>query len=780
VQRLITVPVRELVEFVCRTGDLAGRGDFISSTRALEGTRGHQRIQKARPEGYEKEVSLVHVVEGDGFRLEIKGRIDGVMRGTEPVWLEEIKTIAGAWDGTPDLLHWAQGKIYAAIFAGREQLPRVEVRLTYLELDSDHVTTFRETFSAADLREFFDRISGEYARWIGEWLRWCDARDESGRGLKFPFAQYRPGQRQLAVAAYKTLARGGRLFAEAPTGIGKTISVLFPAVKALGEGKFEKIFYLTAKTSGRAAAEKAIADLRLAGLHLRALTLTAKDKICFGEKKPCDATQCPFARGYYDRVKAAVREALEHESLTREAIEAVARRHEVCPFELSLDCALWADVIVCDFNHVFDPSAKLRRFFEEGPGEYAFLVDEAHNLVDRGREMFSAGLHSGQLASVRKSLEHEVPSCAGTLKKAETALWKFAEAAGESSRELPVKFISSLENFLVEAERWLARNQPAPFRDALLELYFETHRFLRTAEGFDENYVVICESSQSDGSRVRLFCLDPSRLLAQGLEQGRAAVLFSGTLSPLDYFCRVLGGAPGDAVLQVPTPFPHENLCVLVEDDIRTDFKSREASVEAVADSVAAFVGARAGNYLVFFPSYRYLDAVLPRVQARLGDAQILFQRGNMSDAERTEFLAAFHTEHTQSLVGFAVMGGVFGEGIDLVGERLIGAVVVGVGLPQLCLERDLIRQLFDSRSEDGFAFAYRFPGINRVAQAAGRVIRSETDRGAVLLIDARFREPNYAALLPAHWQVKRVRGAEEIRRTAGDFWKCAAAQRAA
>jgi len=772
-KRLLTVSVGELVEFACRTGDLGGRGEFTGAARALEGTRGHQRIQKARPEGYEKEMTLAHIVDAAEFRLEIKGRIDGVMRGAEPLWIEEIKTIAGRWDGVPDPLHWAQGKIYAAILAAQEQLARVEVRLTYLELDSDHVSTFRETFAAIDLAAFFERVTGEYIAWLTEWLRWCALRDDSIRAGKFPFAEFRPGQRRLAVAAYKTLARGEQLFAEAPTGIGKTVSVLFPAVKAATEGHCSKIFYLTAKTSGRAVAEKTLDDLRAAGLRLRSVTLTARDKICFGETKPCDAAQCPFARGYYDRVKPAIRDALAREAITREAIEEVARRHEVCPFELSLDCAPWADVILCDYNYVFDPSANLRRFFEDGPGDYAFLVDEAHNLVDRAREMFSAELRSGPVATVRKAVEGGLPRCARALGKL-ASLGAQIASAEPVRRELPEELALALEQFLAEAEAWLARNQPAPFREELLQLYFEVFRFVRTAEWFDEDYVLIAEGGserEAEGWRLRLFCLDPARRLGAALERGRAAVFFSGTLSPLEYFRRVLGGGAGDATLQLPSPFPPENLCVLVEDRIRTDFKSREASVEDVAGAIAAFVNMRAGNYLVFFPSYRYLEAVRPLVGKQLGAARILAQRGDMTDAERESFLAEFRIDHPDTVVGLAVMGGAFGEGIDLVGERLIGAVVVGVGLPQIGTERDLIRAHFDARGEDGFAFAYRFPGLNRVVQAAGRVIRSESDRGAVLLIDARYREPAYAALLPPHWKVQRVRSAREIATAAAVFW---------
>jgi Rad3-related DNA helicase len=789
---------------------------------------------------------------------------------------------------TADPLHWAQAKCYGFIYAHDHALEQITIQLTYLDLDTGQLTEFRNGYTLAELAAFFEEATAIYLDWLSAHQQWCRERDESIRSLTFPFARYRPGQRQLAVAAYRVLARGGRLFLEAPTGIGKTISVLFPAVKALGEGKLERIFYLTARTVGRAVAEKACSDLRQTGLRLRTLTLTAKEKVCVQESRPCDPLTCAFARGYYDRRRPAMRAALEREEITRPVLEAVSREHQVCPYELSLDLSSWVEVVVCDYNYVFDPKVYLRRHFAEEAGDYAFLVDEAHNLVDRAREMFSADLETGEIQDVRRALKQAVPRCAKALTRLTTALRKLVGLAnlpsdpstelnlfpsksqvrdgpltpalspseGErekrrqlsdesrirgrmpfrasematagppsTTRDFPADLLPPLDDVLKQTELWLARNQAADFRESLLDLYYRLYSFRRTAELYDERFVTITEpgrplpgwhkftgpravparsaqeeagvlgrperpgavraAASRDGSRsgreldaarrsvrVRLFCLDPSFLLRQALARGKAAVFFSATLTPINYYRALLGGSSEDPLLQLPSPFPPEHLAVLVQDRIRTHFKARAGSLPAVVQAIASLVEGRAGNYLVYFPSYQYLTAVQEQFHALHSAVPILVQRPGMSEPDREAFLAAFAVEHGETLVGFAVMGGVFGEGIDLVGDRLIGAVIVGVGLPQLCVERDLIRDYFQEQTGAGFDYAYTFPGMNRVLQAIGRVIRSETDHGVVLLIDARFAEPRYRRLFPAWWQSARAGNSAEIRGALAGFWR--------
>ena len=797
-----TISVRDLVEFVLRQGDLGGEREFVGSDRALAGIRGHQKIQRSRPTGYLTELPVEYKVETDEFTLQIRGRIDGLLIMSGQVLLEEIKTIQGTWDHEADPLHWAQAKIYGFIHALEHALKEIEIQLVYLELVAGNVTEFRQTSSFAELSDFFATTTAVYVDWLRERHHWCLARDASIASLAFPFPNYRPGQRELAVAAYLVLAKGGRLFLAAPTGIGKTISVLFPAVKALGEGKLERIFYLTARTVGRATAEKALVDLRRAGLKLRAVTLTAKEKVCVRDGKPCDPLTCPLALGYYDRVKSAIREALEREEITRSVLEAVAQKHQVCPFELSLDVSLWADAIICDYNYVFDPQVYLRRHFAEDGGAYGFLADEAHNLADRAREMFSADLDSREILDVKRAVQQAAPRCSKALTQLHTAMRKLGNATkphedsfetsdpaselnlfpartapirseenGVSTRpEFPDSLIEPLETALDEAENWLVKNQPAEFREALLALYFRLHSFRRTAELYDERFVTIIESDPV--MKVRLFCLDPSLLLRKTLARGKAAIFFSATLTPMDYYRTLLGGASEDPVLQLSSPFPSQNLAVLIQDRIQTHFKGRAESRGDVVEAIGTLVQGRRGNYLVYFPSYQYLNDTLQEFQIRFPLVSVLVQRPGMTEPERDAFLAAFSVEHGETLVGFAVLGGIFGEGIDLVGERLIGAVIVGVGLPQLCVERNLIRDYFQQQNAAGFDYAYTFPGMNRVLQAVGRVIRSETDHGVVLLIDARFEELRYRRLFPAWWKFVKVRNSDALRETVAGFWK--------
>lgn len=767
--------VREVVEFILCEGDLGGSGNFGGIHRALEGTRGHQRLQKSRPTGYEPEVVMRREIETPEFMFELKGRIDGVWKQGNSVIIEEIKTVQRPWVGPADPVHLGQAKMYAWLYSSEQRLGEIDVQVTYFELETGHTTQYRERFSAAELENFSERVLGEYLQWMREHFHWLRLRDASINTVAFPFARYRGGQRAMAVDVYRTIRSQGKLFVEAPTGIGKTISVLFPAVKAMGEGRVEKIFYLTARTIGRTVAENAVADLRAAGLHFRAVTLTARDKICFNNGEPCDLKQCPFAIGYYDRIKNALRDAFRSETFRRDEIEQIARKHQVCPFELSLDLATWADAIICDYNYLFDPAVSLKRFFSDEPSSFGILIDEAHNLVDRAREMFSAEVERTEFAAIKKWIAGEVPSCARAIGK---VLRGFTTLENEdswtdrdgtlASKNAPAKIARPLKEFLEEAERWLAQDRPALFRQELLDLYFRVSGFLRTLESFDQNYVTLLERE----GKLRLFCVDPSVQLRAALENRGGCVLFSATLRPAEYFRNALGGGEGDRSLQLESPFDPNHLALMVHDRIATSYKARSATFEEVASAIAAFVGGRPGNYLVYFPSYEYLRHVAARFQKLFPEVNTIAQAGGMTEKEREDFMAKFQARDNERLVGFAVMGGIFGEGIDLVGERLIGVAVVGVGLPQLCLERDLVREAFAAAEKPGFDYAYTFPGMNRVLQAVGRLIRSETDRGVVLLIDERFARAQYRSLFPKWWQPRTVRSTDAIATVVKNFWE--------
>ena len=624
---LVQIPVRDLVAFVLRSGDLGSA--FLSANRAVEGTRGHRFVQDQRPEEYRSEVPVRCTVDAGGsLSLQITGRVDGVLHDGGDLLVEEIKTTYGALEERPDNpLHWGQAKTYAHILAQDLRPQRVEVRLTYVQLDSGQVLEDGRPFTPEELAAFFDDLVGRYLRWARAWHEWCGRRDASIENLAFPFPEYRPGQQELSEAVRETIASEGRLFAMAPTGIGKTMSVLFPAVRALGEGQVEKVFYLTAKTSGRTVAESALDDLRASGLRLKSCTITARDRICFNARggRPCDMETCEFALGYYDRVNDALEDAFRtHDDFTRTHIEETARKHTVCPFELGLDLSLLSDVLICDYNYVFDPKAYLKRYFLESSGDYAFLVDEAHNLVERARDMYSAEIRRGEVRAMIKALGESQPAIVhvlGTLDLYLAAQLRRCDDEGDGrgwlDREPPEDLLPLLTRVQAEIEPVLARNRPAPWREALTDLFFTIAAFLRVADLFDGRYVTYGEKRGRGDLLLRLFCLDPSGRIGQALDRGRSATFFSATLTPLDYFRRLLGGGREDFTLQLDSPFPRENLLVMVADHIDTSYRGRGRSYDDVAAAIAAAVGDRRGNYMVYFPSYKYLQEVLPRFRGR-------------------------------------------------------------------------------------------------------------------------------------------------------------------
>ena len=738
-------------------------------------------MQRSRPEGYEIEVEVVYRVEGTAPLMEVRGRIDGLYANEDPVVIEEIKTTTLSLELVSEEhnhLHWAQAQCYAYMYANQRQLSEVSIQLTYYHLDTQKEKTFKRHFTLAELETFFCDLIDRYLGWFRKVQAWLARRDQSIQQLAFPYADYRPGQRDMAVAVYKAIRANDRLYVQSPTGVGKTIASLFPAIKALGQGLAAKIFYLTAKTSGRLVAEKTLDDMRQAGLHLRSVTLTAKEKICFCPPVNCDPEICVFARGYFDKVKAALEEIDQYQAFTRPVIEAIAQKYQICPFEFSLDIALWVDCIICDYNYAFDPRVYLHRFFDFPSEPYIFLVDEAHNLPDRAREMYSAELNKATVLHLQRLLKPHLPRLAKKLSAINRILLerrKALQAEGTEAlveHEPPEKFLKAIRHFSQKAEDWLVLNQVTEFRQELLEFYFLCSNYLRTAEYFGAFYVSYFERQGQANLKARLFCLDPAPLLATSLERSRSTIFFSATLLPLDYFMTLLTGAADYPRRIFHSPFPLENVSLLVHNGISTKYAQRADSYAAIASAIESICSAHVGNYLVFFPSYAYLAAVLEQLKERLPESQLLVQDRGMTEAAREAFLAQFSAGNQQTLIGLAVMGGIFGEGIDLVGDRLIGAVVVGVGVPQVCLERDLIKDYFDSQNVSGFAYAYQYPGFNRVLQATGRVIRTEVDRGVIVLIDERFTQARYRDLFPTHWQgFQIVRNTGEIKGKLSRFW---------
>jgi len=773
---ILNVAVRNLVEHTLRSGDLVFQ--FTGASRTIDAILAHQKVQNSRGENYSPEVYVSRDFETKGIVLRVSGRIDGVFQHPDRMVIEEIKSTVRDIEQVAERhnpLHWGQLQSYAYLYAVEHHLRHIETCLTYVHLYSGETIEIKGTYSFKELELFFQDLLERYARWARTILDWTRIRNESIAALNFPYDMYRPGQRDMAVSVYRTIRDQDKLFVQAATGIGKTMAVVFPAVKALGEGLIEKVFYLTARTTARTVAEKAAEDLRGSGLRLKTLTLTAKDKICFCAGAACTPEECEFAKGHFDRINSVVATAFPADGLSRETVESIAREHRVCPFELSLELALWSDLIICDYNYAFDPRVYLRRFFQEDNGKYTFLVDEAHNLVDRSREMFSADLRKQPFLDVRRSLKKDLPglfTIMGRINRWMVQQRKKCERSDDQHTETdaPEKLYPELTRFQRSAARWLMQNRAATYREDLLELYFSVSAFLRIAEQYDAGYA-ICYRKSGNDLRVKLFCMDPARQMENALTRADSSVFFSATLSPLHYF-RELFGCPDSAqAIALPSPFPEDNLRVMAMTNISTLYRDRSQTVDQVCRTLQVIANAHQGNYLFFFPSYEYLTLVHERFENKTPGTDIVLQTPNMPEQEREQFLERFSSENPNTLIGFVVMGGIFGEGIDLIGDRLSGAAVIGVGLPGLDPERDLIREHFNAVNGKGFEFAYQYPGINRVCQAGGRVIRSDNDRGIILLIDQRFSFARYYSLLPEAWQMKAIRSPSLLEEELRAFW---------
>ena len=783
----LTLPIRRLVEFLLRTGSIDSR--FPGFDRALEGARLHRKLQRAAVKeypDYQAEAALKQDYTCAGIAYTLEGRADGIFTDKDGTpTIDEIKTttlppefITG--EQSPE--HWAQAQIYAAIYARQQGLPAMRVRLVYYQVDEDLEFTFHHDYSADALDAIVTDLLTQYAPWAKRSAEWQRMSRASRQALPFPFASYRPGQRAMMNAVYKTCTEGGQLLCQAPTGIGKTMSVLFPALKAVGEGG--PIFYLTARGTTRAAAENALTLLRAADpdLKLRSVTLTAKDKICLQEHRECTPEACPYANGYYDRVKAALWDGLDTHALTADALQALARKHKVCPFELGLDLSLWCDVVVGDYNYLFDPVVHLIRFFETA-GDYLFLIDEAHNLPGRARDMHSASLCKSAFYDAKKRLGKGKSSLKNALTKVNNIFieWRHRceEVLGDSrigrtyfEKSRAEDFDRALTKLCEPLEIWLDEHRdPGATHDALLQLYFDIRAWLRVADTFDNHFVLQISAVGSE-VRAAMLCLDPSDFLAADFAKGRAAVLFSATLAPAGYY-KDLCGLPDARAVALRSPFDPAHMGLWCARQVSTRYKDRADSIAKVSDLLAVMAAAQPGHYLAFFPSYSYLQQVWEDFTARYPDQPTLCQESAMDEGQRTEFLAQFLARDGKPLLGFAVLGGVFGEGVDLTGESLIGVAVVSPGLPQIGPRQEQLRDYFEETRGAGFDYAYRYPGMNKVLQAAGRVIRTPQDRGVVLLIDDRFLAPDTRRLMPPHWEHLRVvDSADAWKDELAAFWK--------
>lgn len=770
----VNLSVRELVEFALRQGSI--NTSIMSSNRALLGTLAHKKVQASMDEHYEKEVRLIHEETVEEMLFVIEGRADGVIRDLVGVTIDEIKstyTKLSTIDEDYNPLHWAQAKCYGYFFARQNQLQDITIRLTYYQLETKEIKHLSQNYTLEALEIFFKELLLRYAKWIKFYRDWCIQRDTTLKGLVFPFDRYRSGQRELAVSVYKSIEAGNNLYVNAPTGIGKTISTLFPTLKAMGEGHVSKIFYLTAKTITRSVAEKAIYQLQEQHIALKTITLTAKDKICFCEERICTPDYCMYAEGHFDRVEEALYDALTHQDVfTRDVVTAYAKKHKVCPFEFALDLAIYVDVVICDYNYVFDPQVALKRFLDSE--SFVLLVDEAHNLVDRAREMYSASISKRQFLSAKASLGKGYPKIREALNKLNHYLievkHQYIECAEVYiSKEAPKELYTKLRQVVQSVDFYLQQGQGNTLPADVIEAYFEAYQFGKIYELFDEQYVTYGYEKGSEVV-VKMFCIDPSVILTKILDQYHSSIFFSATLLPIDYYKEMLGGKETLAIA-LPSPFDEKKSKRLIATDVSTRYKHRNRSYSQIIHYIHNLTVEKVGNYMIFFPSYEYMEQIYQQFTEKYPQVFVVKQANEMKEEEREQFLGQFETNPTGTVIGFCVLGGIFSEGIDLREDRLIGVMIVGVGLPKIGEERDLIKHYFDDKGKDGYHYAYTYPGINKVLQAAGRLIRTESDTGVIVFVDDRYQSPLYQSLMPPFYYPMRLVRENSVGCEVREFW---------
>ena len=801
----IRTSVRRVVEFLLRSGDIDNRKAASKPDAMLEGGRIHRLIQRSMGTNYYAEVSLYHSVPTPNYDIIIEGRADGIIFSDGDTVIESdcVKNIAtkatapkGAMDLssyelidmsqeqlrdiTPNLrvtideikgtyrdvrrmkkeedVHLAQAKCYAYIYSLQNSLDSIGVRITYCNMDTEELRYFHFDYTFDELSDWFNELMEEYRKWTDFEYEWKMSRTASIKEMDFPF-DYRDGQKDLVTYVYRTIYHRRKLFIEAPTGVGKTVATVFPSLKAMGENMGERIFYLTAKTITRTVAEQALSILREQGLKLKSVTLTAKDKICMLDEADCNPVACEFAKGHYDRINEALFDILTNvDNLSREEITRYAVKYRVCPFELSLDIALFADMVICDYNYLFDPHAYLRRFFCEGVREdYTFLIDEAHNLVDRGREMYSAVLFKEEFLRMKnlvKDYDEKMAKAFEGCNKEMLQLKRESEGEYRILSEIDygplVRRVLRLSSLI---EDYMEEHEDSPIRKELLLFYFEVMHFLFINDNLDENYVVFTDFSDDNSFFIKLFNVNPAKNLRDCMNRGRSTILFSATLLPIEYFKNLLGASEGDYEVYAKSIFDPKKRGLFIATDVTSKYTRRNMDeYSRIASYIHRVRQAHPGNYLTFFPSFAFMKNVAEIYIEDYGDDNLLIQNSGMREEEREEFLSHFEAGEDNFVMGMCVLGGIFSEGIDLKEDRLIGTIIVGTGLPMVCNEREILKKHFSQEGENGYDYAYKFPGMNKVLQAAGRVIRTTEDVGVVVLLDERFMENSYLRMFPREW----------------------------
>lgn len=839
----IKISVRQLVEFILREGDIDNRRTGGAGVAMQEGSRIHRMIQRRMGSEYHAEVPLQIKVETGPYDIVLDGRADGIIdydwekhagmdsqsqegvsaieeqqlvieeelssrkeglvsevqKDTEQsgklVTIDEIK---GTYKDLkkitkPIAVHLAQAKCYAYIYATQNHLFQINVRMTYCNLETEELKYFHESFTLGQLETWFRELMGAYKKWADFQFEWNQCRTDSIKQLEFPFS-YRDGQRELVKYVYQTIYHGRKLFLEAPTGVGKTISTVFPAVKSMGEGLTERIFYLTAKTITRTVAQECFAMLSGNGLRMKTVVLTAKDKVCPMEERQCNPDACPYAKGFFDKINDAMYDMLLHEdNFSRDKVWEYSTKYQICPFEMSLEMSLFSDAIICDYNYVFDPNVYLRRFFLDNMGKrnYTFLIDETHNLLDRGREMYSAALIKEDFLKIKKLLKEQAPKTERLLEKCNRELLSMKRNCEDYQEEEMIdSFVATLTRAYAALDEFLEEHESFPEREEILAFFFSISHFLNIYEIMDENYIVYSQILEDGNFMLKLFCVNPSRNLKACMKKGRSTILFSATLLPIQYYKRLLGGEVEDYEVYAKSVFSEDRRALLLANDVTSKYTRRsDNEFRKIACYIYEVVRQRYGNYMVFLPSHAFLEQVYDSFMEEFFVPKVMecvVQEERMSEEQREEFLRRFQgtssdvlekitfeieEQEETILIGFCVLGGIFSEGIDLKNDSLIGAMIVGTGIPQVGCERELLKKYFDEQGENGFDYAYRYPGMNKVLQAAGRVIRTVEDVGIIALLDERFLEYPYRKMFPREWSQFEIVDVNNVSKRVEKFW---------
>lgn len=774
--REINISVKDIVELLYGSGNITGAKNLIE--RAQEGTEIHQYWQKQYSENDKKEVACSIKYEKNDIIVSLSGRIDGVLKKEDEIVIEEIKSTTLNLDQleletTPS--HFAQAKMYAYIYLTTNDLTKIKTLLTYIYVDDYKTKQFEKTFTKKQLENFYNKTMEKFITWQEKIIEHENSRQKSIVGLEFPFPEYRLNQREMMAYIYRNILNNGKLYLEAPTGIGKTIASLFAGLKAINKPR-QKIFYNTAKNDGKKVVIDTIKLLEENGLVTKSVEINAKDSMCLLEKRDCDPEVCKYAKGYYSRIFKTIDNVYENETLiTKEKIRFYAKKHTVCPFELSLDLSNYADIIVCDYNYVFDPLVKLVRYFEDSQYSPILLCDEAHNLVDRSRKMYSAVLTE---TSFIKALEisrylkpdptHEINQILEVFDAAKISL---IEVDFIQKEDVNPTLLLYLRKLIVKLDKIFTDDSVRFERQELQDFYFNLIRFLKINDYYNDDFVYVLER-YNDELMISINCLNASEFLNQTIDEHcEAATFFSATLTPMFYYKSLITSNIGEDISLV-SDFSQNNLLLLAVDDVSTRYKDRDQSIKKIVEATKALVNGKKGNYILFFPSYEYLKKLEPILLDEIENVNFISQKRNMFSQERTDMINLFSDESDVSQVFLFVMGGIFGESIDLIGDMLSGVLIVGVGLPAIAPFNNILKSHYDNTFNNGFDYAYTFPGLNKVIQAVGRVIRTKKDRGVAILLDDRFTSRKYLSLYPRFWSHLSVcNDMNELGKMIKDFW---------